>query len=89
MCIFDDTCKRDNKNETITCNFELMIQFCNAVTATYFTATYNYSLSILIKTKWCFILNNICILSLKDYNACFMAELDFASMANCCYKIII
>ena len=33
--------------------------------------------------------NNICILSLKDYNACFMAELDFASMANCCYKIII
>ena len=52
MCIFDDTCKRDNKNETITCNFELMIQFCNAVTATYFTATYNYSLSILIKTKW-------------------------------------
>ena len=52
MCIFDDTCKRDNKNETITCNFELMIQFCNAVTATYFTATYNYSLSILIKTKF-------------------------------------
>ena len=64
MCIFDDTCKRDNKNETITCNFELMIQFCNAVTATYFTATYNYSLSILIKTKSYVILNNICILNI-------------------------
>ena len=64
MCIFDDTCKRDNKNETITCNFELMIQFCNAVTATYFTATYNYSLSILIKTKSYVILKNICILNI-------------------------
>ena len=70
MCIFDDTCKRDNKNEPITCNFELMIQFCNAVTATYFTATYNYSLSILIKTKSYVILNNICIVKLFLYSKC-------------------